>query len=194
MSLLAAGATTYVGSSASDLESLDAASPGRTMVQSFAGFRFDPGTGLERDGRRIPLAPTESRMLATLLAAGGRVVTKDELSERVWNGAPASDNSISRAICAIRRTLRRYSEEQVVETIYASGFRIAVPVELAPAPWRARAIASAGAQPVALACLQAARELLKAGRPAEVREAAAEVERALRLLSGEDLPRPEAAG
>jgi DNA-binding winged helix-turn-helix (wHTH) protein len=157
------------------------------LAFSFAGFRFDPGTGLERGGRRIPLAPTERRTPATLLRAGGRIVTKDELAERVWGGAPASDNSISRAICAIRRTLRRYSSEQVIETIYASGFRLSVPVDLAPAPWSPHAESAAlGLQPVALASLQAARELLKGGRPSDVREAAAEVERALRLLSGRD--------
>lgn len=193
MSLVVAGAR-YFNAVATTAETLDAAFAGPAMVHAFAGFRFDPGAGLERDGRRIPLAPTECRMLGTLLAAGGCIVTKDELTERVWRGAPTSDNSISRAICAIRRTLRQYCDEQVVETIYATGFRIAVPVSLAPAPWRARAVAMSGPQPVALACLQAARELLEAGRPAEVREAAAEVERALRLLSGEDLRRPEAAG
>lgn len=185
MSLVAAAAM-HVSSSEPGGDLPEAAPIGVAMVHSFAGFRFDPGTGLERDGRRVPLAPTETRLLATLLEAGGRIVTKDELAERVWSGAPASDNSISRAVCAIRRTLRRYSDEQVVETIYGSGFRIAVPIELAPAPWRIYAVpASAGFQPVALACLQAARELLKGGRPAEVRAAAAEVERALRLLSGE---------
>lgn len=193
MSLVAAG-TAYAGAVESGAEALGASLGGGAMVHSFAGFRFDPATGLERDGRRIPLAPTESRLLATLLAAGGRIVTKDELARRVWSGAAASDNSISRAVCAIRRTLRRYSEEQVVETIYGSGFRIAVPVELAPAPWRPYAIASYGLKPGAVECLQAARELLKAGRPAEVREAAAEVERALRLLCGEDQRGPEPVG
>lgn len=184
MSLFEAGAT-YSSSAGTGVNGHEAVFAG--MVQSFAGFRFDPGTGLERDGRRIPLAPTERRMLAALLQAGGRVVTKDELAEKVWSGAPASDNSISRAICAIRRTLRRHTAEQIVETIYASGFRIAVPVELAPAPWRAHAPSpSLGLQPVALACLCAARELLKGGRPADVQYAAAEVDRAVRLLTGEE--------
>lgn len=164
------------------------------LVHSFAGFRVDPVDGLERDGLRIPLAPTESRVLAALVAAGGRIVTKDQLTEQAWSGAPASDNSISRAICAIRRALRYYTDEQIVETVYAVGFRIAVPVEFAPAPWRARpAPASRALPPAALACLHVARELLRRGRPVDVPHAAAEVDRAVRLLCGEDGHRVEPA-
>jgi DNA-binding winged helix-turn-helix (wHTH) protein len=164
------------------------------LVHSFAGFRVDPIDGLERDGVRIPLAPTESRVLAALVAAGGRIVTKDQLTEQAWSGAPASDNSISRAICAIRRALRFYTDEQIVETVYAVGFRIAVPVEFAPAPWRARpAPASRTLPPAALACLHVARDLLRRGRPVDVPHAAAEVDRAVRLLCGEDGHRVEPA-
>jgi DNA-binding winged helix-turn-helix (wHTH) protein len=164
------------------------------LVHSFSGFRIDPLDGLERDGVRIPLAPTEGRVLAVLVAAGGRIVTKDQLTEQAWSGAAASDNSISRAICAIRRALRLYTDEQVVETVYGVGFRIAVPVELAPAPWRARPAPARTLPSAALACLTAARELLRRGRPADVPHAAAELDRAVRLLGGEDSSRAEPAG
>jgi DNA-binding winged helix-turn-helix (wHTH) protein len=164
------------------------------MAHVFAGFRFDADIGLERHGARIPLPPTESRMLALLLEAGGRIVRKNELAERVWCGAPASDNSISRAICAIRRTLRRYTDEQVVETVYGVGFRITVPVEFATPPWPAQSVLGVRIpQTAALACLQVARDLLRGGRPADVPHAAAAVDRAVRLLCGDDRHRAEPA-
>jgi hypothetical protein len=47
--------------------------------------------------------------------------------------------------------------------------------------------------PAALACLHVARELLRRGRPVDVPHAAAEVDRAVRLLCGEDGHRAESA-
>lgn len=166
--------------------SVFAVRPVTVMAYSFAGFQFDAGAGLQYDGRRVPLAPTEFRMLGALLAAGGRIVTKDELARRVWSGAPASDNSISRAVCAIRRALRSRGEEQIVETIYGSGFRIAVPVELVAAKWQARPeLGPASHRPMVVACLASARELLARGGPADLQYVADELDRALRLLGGE---------
>jgi DNA-binding winged helix-turn-helix (wHTH) protein len=181
---------------------------------AFAGFRFDPETGLSWQERRVPLAPTEHRALASLLAARGRIVGKDELARRVWNGAPTSDNSISRAICAIRRALRTRSAERIVETIYGCGFRIDVPVEIVPVDtagaglgdsnahvgaevtelWDTARVGSreqpeilrGGVYPIAVARLLTARELLRAGRAADVSYAVAEVERVLRLLTGDE--------
>jgi DNA-binding winged helix-turn-helix (wHTH) protein len=153
------------------------------VAYAFAGFTFDPASGLERGGSRIPLAPTEARLLAALLEAGGRVVTKDELAWRVWRGA-ASDNSISRAVCAVRRALRAGSDEMIVQTIYSSGFRIAVPLHRAYAPLRRPASAVSTQHPAAVAYLRAARELLRSGGPTDVEGAAVQLERAVQLLTG----------
>lgn len=162
----------------------DAADEETAVAYAFAGFTFDPASGLERGGRRIPLAPTEARLLAVLLEAGGRVVTKDELAWRVWRGGAASDNSISRAVCAVRRALRAGSDEMIVETIYSSGFRIAVPLHRAYAPLRGPASTVATHHPAAVAYLRAARELLRNGGPTDVEGAAVQLERAVQLLTG----------
>jgi DNA-binding winged helix-turn-helix (wHTH) protein len=160
------------------------------QAYAFAGFRYDPATGLERDGRRIPLAPTESRLLRVLLDAGGEIVTKEELVRLVWNGTPVSDNSISRAVCAVRRAVRVGTPQQVVETIYGNGFRVAVPVGLVPAPWHrgGGAIPTAHVDVIAIECVRAARDFLRRGRPADLEYAVAELDRAIRRLAGDCAP------
>jgi DNA-binding winged helix-turn-helix (wHTH) protein/Flp pilus assembly protein TadD len=121
----------------------------------FAGIQFDPERGLEKAGTLIPLASHERRLLGTLLAAGGKVMTKDALVRAVWHGAAVSDASISASVYRLRRALELAGADEALATVYGVGFRIAVPIRH---PGDAKAQPSQAAQE----CWQTAREL--AGR------------------------------
>lgn len=150
---------------------------------SFAGFTFDSQSGLYRDGQRLPLAPIEIRVLAMLLEGEGRVVTKQALIDGVWHGAAVSDNSISRAVCAVRRHLREHCRLRIVQTVYRTGFCIAVPIGRA-AVARVEDTLVPDSRPQLLASLRELREALLGSRSADLRHAMLHVERVERLLTG----------
>jgi DNA-binding winged helix-turn-helix (wHTH) protein len=94
----------------------------------FAGFRFEASIGLSRSGREIALAPTPMRVLAALLEAQGRFVSRDDVIRAGWSGRAASNDSLSRCVYLIRQALSHPDGLVVVETAYGRGFRVAVPV------------------------------------------------------------------
>ena len=100
------------------------------MRYEFAGFRFDPERGLDRGGRRIHLPRKQHGLLAELLAEHGKVLTKDQIVERVWGRGDVSDDSIFRAVYALRRGFGAF-EVDPIETVHGVGFRMAVPVAVA---------------------------------------------------------------
>jgi DNA-binding winged helix-turn-helix (wHTH) protein/tetratricopeptide (TPR) repeat protein len=128
----------------------------------FAGMAFDAERGLEHDGQWIPLGSQERRLLAALLAAEGRVVSKEALVREVWRGTAVSDDSISSAVFRLRRALASAGARRAIATVYSGGFRIAVAVtrvarDETGAPsgsWTARP------NPVVRDYLQTARELV----------------------------------
>jgi DNA-binding winged helix-turn-helix (wHTH) protein/Flp pilus assembly protein TadD len=140
----------------------------------FAGLQFDRRRGLERDGRLIPLAPLERRVLECLLAAGANVLSKDALVAAVWRRAGVSDDSVSRVVHRLRQNLRAAGVPDVLVTVYGTGFRIAVPVVCTP-------VRRHEPHPLARDCFFTARELC--GRPAmrDMMAATAAAARAVRL-------------
>lgn len=97
------------------------------MRYEFAGFRFDPERGLDRGGRRIHLPRKQHRLLSELLSEQGRLLSKDQIVERVWGGGTVSDDSIFRAVYQLRQALSHDGIDPVT-TVHGAGFRIAVPV------------------------------------------------------------------
>ena len=67
-----------------------------------AGIRLDPATRLaSRSGRPLELARKEFSSLEVLLAAGGRVVSTEELLEKVW------DENADLFTTAVRTTIKK---------------------------------------------------------------------------------------
>lgn len=64
--------------------------------------------------RVLPLTPTEFRLLRTLAAQPGRVFSRDELLQTVWNYPPSGD---TRLVDVHVGRLRRKLEEAVVEEL-----------------------------------------------------------------------------
>jgi DNA-binding response OmpR family regulator len=87
------------------------------------GITLDPSRRVAfRAGRRLDLSPKEFAVLEYLLAAHDKVVSAEELLERVWDDA--ADPFTSTVKTTIRRLRRKLGDPPVIETIREGGYRI----------------------------------------------------------------------
>jgi DNA-binding response OmpR family regulator len=75
-----------------------------------------------RAGRRLALNPKELGVLEYLLAAQGRVVSAEELLERVWD--EAADPFTTTVKATMNRLRSKIGEPPVIETVPRAGYRI----------------------------------------------------------------------
>ena len=95
----------------------------RPPLLTAADVQLDPARRTAtRAGRDLDLTPKEFAVLETLLAAGGALVTPEDLVERVWDEQldPLS-NTVRMTIMTLRRKL---GEPLLIETVRGSGYRI----------------------------------------------------------------------
>jgi len=84
---------------------------------------LDPGRRVAfRGGRRLDLSPKEFALLECLLASGDRVVSAEELLERVWD--EAADPFTTAVKTTIRRLRAKLGDPPLIETVRESGYRI----------------------------------------------------------------------
>jgi DNA-binding response OmpR family regulator len=75
-----------------------------------------------RGNQRLELAPKEFGVLELLLAAQGRIVSAEELLERVWD--EAADPFTSAVKITISRLRAKLGDPPIIETVAKSGYRI----------------------------------------------------------------------
>jgi DNA-binding response OmpR family regulator len=75
-----------------------------------------------RAGRRLELSPKEFAVLECLLAAAGRVVSAEELLERVWDSE--ADPFTTAVKTTIRRLRLKLGAPPVIDTVREGGYRI----------------------------------------------------------------------
>ncbi len=75
-----------------------------------------------RGGRRLDLGPKEFGVLELLLAAQGRIVSAEELLERVWD--EEADPFTTAVKVTISRLRAKLGEPPLIETVAKSGYRI----------------------------------------------------------------------
>jgi DNA-binding response OmpR family regulator len=99
------------------------AGPARPPVLTRGDVTLDPaGRVVARSGRRIDLSPKEFGVLEVLMGADGRVVSAEELLERVWDeNADPFTNSVRMTLVGLRRKL---GDPQPIETVVGSGYRV----------------------------------------------------------------------
>jgi DNA-binding response OmpR family regulator len=78
-----------------------------------------------RGGRRLELSPKEFGVLECLLAAGGRVVSAEELLERVWD--EHADPFTTTVKTTVRRLRTKLGDPPFVETVREAGYRVVGP-------------------------------------------------------------------
>jgi DNA-binding response OmpR family regulator len=87
------------------------------------GVTLDPSHRVAfRAGRRLELSPKEFAVLECLLAAGGRVVSAEELLERAWD--EAADPFTTAVKTTIRRLRAKLGDPPVIHTVREGGYRI----------------------------------------------------------------------
>ena len=75
-----------------------------------------------RGKQRLELAPKEFGVLELLLASRGRIVSAEELLERVWD--EAADPFTSAVKVTVSRLRAKLGDPPVIETVAKSGYRI----------------------------------------------------------------------
>jgi DNA-binding response OmpR family regulator len=78
-----------------------------------------------RAGRRLDLSPKEFAVLEHLLGAAGRLVSAEELLERVWD--EAADPFTTAVKSTIRRLRVKLGDPPLIETVREGGYRIGTP-------------------------------------------------------------------
>jgi DNA-binding response OmpR family regulator len=78
-----------------------------------------------RAGRRLELSPKEFAVLECLLAAHGRLVSAEELLERVWD--EAADPFTTAVKTTVRRLRAKLGDPPIVHTVREGGYRIGEP-------------------------------------------------------------------
>src|SRR3984893_799073 len=123
-------------------ESVPADRPRDDRSVEFGRYRMFPALRLLlRDGDKIDLGARGFDVLWTLLEAGGEVVTKDELIDKVWAGAVVEENNLQAQMSAIRRALG--PDREMISTVFGRGYRLSV------AGHASASLADASADPIA---------------------------------------------
>ncbi len=97
------------------------------MSVRFGRFVFDePSRELRSGGRRIPLSPQAFELLAVLLRARPRALSKAELRDRLWPDTFVGETSLPRVVGEVRRALGdRPGEARLVRTVHRFGYAFA---------------------------------------------------------------------
>jgi DNA-binding response OmpR family regulator len=89
-------------------------------------IRLDPGgRAAFRAGRRLPLSAKEFAVLEHLLTHAGRVVSAEELLERVWD--EAADPFTTAVKQTMYRLRAKLGDPPVIDTVRDGGYRIGEP-------------------------------------------------------------------
>jgi DNA-binding response OmpR family regulator len=87
------------------------------------GVMLDPGRrAATRYGKSLELGPKELAVLELLMAAGGRVVSAEELLERAWD--EMADPFSTAVKVTVSRLRRKLGDPPVIETVTQAGYRI----------------------------------------------------------------------
>jgi len=99
------------------------AQPAHAPVLQAGDLRLDPARRVvTRDGVPLDLGPKEFGILELLLAAEGRVVSAEELLERVWD--EMADPFSSAVKVTMSRLRRKLGDPPVIATLPQAGYRI----------------------------------------------------------------------
>ncbi len=119
------------------------AQPQQTGIVRFGAFELEPQAGvLRKHGVPIRLQEQPLRVLLALLEEPGRIVTREELQQKLWSDAAFGDfeHSLNIAINKVRQALGDSADKpRFVETVPRRGYRFIAPVEggaasVVPAP------------------------------------------------------------
>jgi two-component system response regulator BaeR len=98
------------------------ANAGRLVVDE---SRFE----VKLDGATVSLTPVEFRLLKTLAAAPGRIYSRDQLMDKLYEDRRVMlDRTVDTHVKNVRRKLARIApEEDIIRSIYGVGYKLELP-------------------------------------------------------------------
>jgi DNA-binding winged helix-turn-helix (wHTH) protein len=155
---------------------------------AFADFVFDPdGRELSRDGIPLKVDAKLLQLLRYFVAHPGRLISKRELLEQVWEGRAVADNVLSVSVAKLRKVLgHKPGVSEFIDNSYGRGYRFVCAVRAAETQG-----AGAGQSPTAAKASAVSPQIPLVGRAPELTRLCASLDRAeqgrgsLCLLVGE---------
>jgi TolB-like protein len=101
------------------------------MIYRFGPFELDLAkVELRADGKPCPAEPQVFALLALLVENRDRLVSRDEIIEKVWDGRVVSDAAVSSRVKSARQALGDDGKAQrFIRTIHGQGFRFVADVK-----------------------------------------------------------------
>jgi TolB-like protein len=123
-----------------------------TVIYRFAEFELDLArVELRARGAVLPLEPQVFGLLALLVENRDRLVSREEIIEKVWDNRPVTDAAVASRVKSARQALGDDGTSQrFIRTLHRRGFRFVAPVRAAQATGLVAASA-AGTAPEAAA-------------------------------------------
>ncbi len=102
------------------------------MIYRFDHFELDLGRfELRASGEPCPVEPQVFSLLAFLVEHRDRLVSRDEILEKVWDGRIVSDSAVSSRVKSARKALGDDGRTQrFIRTIHGQGFRFVADVQV----------------------------------------------------------------
>ncbi len=100
------------------------------MIYRFGNFELDVAkVELRSDGEARPIEPQVFGLLALLVENRERMVSRDEIIEKVWDGRVVSDSAVASRVKSARQALGDDGKAQrYIRTIHGQGFRFVADV------------------------------------------------------------------
>src|SRR5262249_35146442 len=95
------------------------------VVYRLANAQVDPVSGfVQRNGDELYLPPRTLQVLLYLIEQRPRLVSKEELLERVWQGTAVTDDALVQSIVEIRKALGDNSQQpRFIKAFPKTGYR-----------------------------------------------------------------------
>lgn len=95
------------------------------VIYRFTGFELDPGKfELRQNGQPVHVEPQVLALLILLVSNAERLIGKEEIIEKIWNGRIVSDAAIASRIKSARSALQDDgSRQNLIRTIHGVGFQ-----------------------------------------------------------------------
>jgi TolB-like protein/Tfp pilus assembly protein PilF len=119
------------------------------MIYRFGHFELDMAkVELRAGGKVCPVEPQVFALLAFLVENRERLVSKDEIVEKVWDGRAVSDSAIASRIKSARRVLGDDGiAQRFIKTTHRQGFRFVAEAKVAMAGQAGQECKAAAVQP-----------------------------------------------
>ena len=102
------------------------------MIYELDGLELDLATvELRRGSDVVPVEPQVFALVALLVENHERMVSRDEIVERIWDGRVVSESAVSTRIKAARKALGDDGQAQrIIRTVHGRGFRCVADVRI----------------------------------------------------------------